>query len=319
MASLNVAFWNVQNLFEPGVVARGPQSPGELDEKLDVLSGVINAFFGGEGPDVLGLAEVSTKRIFLDLVRRLNHRFLHVWEDAGISDQTGLALLARESRFVDVTVLDTQRPSVAARPRSVIVRCELAGTPEPFLVVVNHWKSRLGTPAIHNADRLQTADWLGDYLANKSSEQCVLVLGDFNAEPFEPPFGELRLRGRRTFNGALWSNATPAYLYNTAWKIVTEPESWEVACQPGYVESRPKTTHGDAGTNVFDQLLVSGRALRNGPLTLREQTVDLFRNPKTLKQSATGVLRPRKWVYVSPNEHDGSSDHFPLLATFTVN
>jgi len=100
---------------------------------------------------------------------------------------------------------------------------------------------------------------------------------------------------------------------------MTEPESWEDAGQAGYVESRPKTTHGDSGANVFDHLLVSGRALRNGPLTLLEKTLHLFRNPRTLRQSSTGVLRPRKWVYVSKSEHDGSSDHFPLLATFTVN
>ena len=143
MADLNVAFWNVQNLFEPGVVPRGPQSSTELDEKLDVLGDVINAFSDGNGPDLLGLAEVNTKRIFFDLIRRLNGSYFHVWEDAGMSDQTGLGLIARESRFVDLTLLDTQRPSVASRPRSMIVRCELLGKPEPFLVVVNHWKSRL--------------------------------------------------------------------------------------------------------------------------------------------------------------------------------
>jgi hypothetical protein len=116
MPELNVAFWNVQNLFEPGVVQRGPQSTAELDEKLDVLGDVINAFFDGTGPDVLGLAEVNTKRIFLDLVRRLHGAYLHVWEDPGTSDQTGLGLIVRESRFVDLTVLNTQRPSVASRP-----------------------------------------------------------------------------------------------------------------------------------------------------------------------------------------------------------
>src|SRR5438309_11725984 len=110
MAHLNVAFWNVQNLFEPAVIARGPQSPTELDEKLDVLAGVIDAFFGGDGPDLLGLAEINTERIFLELVRRLKHPYLHVWEDPGTRDQTGLGLMARESRFVDVMVLKTQRP-----------------------------------------------------------------------------------------------------------------------------------------------------------------------------------------------------------------
>lgn len=316
MADLNVAFWNVQNLFEPGIVARGPRSQIELDEKLDVLGDVINAFFDGAGPDVLGLAEINTERILLDLVRRLNGPYIRIWADAGTNDQTGLGLIARESRFLDLTLIDTQRPSVASRPRCIIVRCQLIGEAEPFLAVVNHWKSRLGPTAIHNADRLQTADWLGDYLANTSVETCVLVLGDFNAEPFEAPFSELRLRGRRTFSNALWSNSTPAYLYNTAWKIMTEPETWEVASQSGYVESRPKTTCGDSGATVFDQLLVSGRALRNGPLTLRERTLNLFHNhARTCRASSTGVLRPCKWDYVSDQ---GSSDHFPLLATFIL-
>jgi endonuclease/exonuclease/phosphatase family metal-dependent hydrolase len=319
MANLNVAFWNVQNLFEPGVVTRGPQSQAELDQKLDVLASVINAFFGGAGPDVLGLAEINTRRIFLDLVGRIKGRYYHVWEAAAMANQTGLGLIARDSRFTNVTVLDTYRSSVVARPRSMIVRCELAGNPEPFLVVVNHWKSRLGAAGADNADRLQTADWLGDYLANTSRDMCVLALGDFNAEPFEPPFGELRLRGRRTFSSALWSNATPAYLYNTAWKIMTEPESWEVASQPRYIESRPKTTCGSSGAYVFDQLLVSGRALRNGPLTLLETTVSLFQHPSTVTTSKTGKLHPRKWYFIPPSDYGGSSDHFPLLSTFTVN
>ncbi len=78
MTTLNVAFWNVQNLFEPGVVARGPQSRVELDEKLDVLGGVINEFFAGDGPDLLGLAEVQQERLLRELVSRLNHSYIHV-------------------------------------------------------------------------------------------------------------------------------------------------------------------------------------------------------------------------------------------------
>lgn len=319
MAELNVAFWNVQNLFEPGVVDRGPQSAEELDEKLSTLADVIEEFFDGEGPDLLGLAEVHTEEVMLDLVGRLSDSYLHVWEAAGMSDQTGLGLIAREARFADLSILDVQRPTVASRPRSVIVRCELTGTPEPFLVVVNHWKSRLPPTELSNADRLETADWLGDYLANTAVDPCVIVMGDFNAEPFEPPFSELRLRARRTFSNALWSNATPAYLYNTAWKLLTEPDHWETAGQPGYVEPRPKTTHGDSGVNVFDHLIVSGRALRNGPLTLREESMELFLNDRTKRQTTTGVLRPRRWNYVTAAEHEGSSDHFPLLASLTVN
>ncbi len=118
MANLNVAFWNVQNLFAPGIIARGPQSQTELDEKLDVLSDVIDAFFGGNGPDVLGLAEVNSEQILLDLVGRLNSSYVHVWEDPGTNDQTGLGLIVRESRFANLNLLATQRPSVACDPEA---------------------------------------------------------------------------------------------------------------------------------------------------------------------------------------------------------
>ena len=318
MSNLHVAFWNVQNLFEPDTVDRGPQSQQELNSKLEVIANVVNSFFQGSGPDVLGLAEVHTERILLELMDRLDEDYIHCWENPGSPTQTGLGLIARRNRFVDLETLAVQRPSIAARPRSMIVRCQLQGSPEPVLVVVNHWKSNLGSPDLNNADRLETADWLGEYLANDATEPCVLVIGDFNAEPYEPPFGELRLRGRRTFSNALWSNATPAYLYNTAWKFLTEPADWETASQPDYKEPRPKTTHGDSGAHIYDHLLVSGRALKNGPITLRESTLHLFQNPWTVQTTRTGILRPKAWSY-SPEDFSGSSDHFPVLCSFLVN
>ncbi|MCA9269188.1 MAG: endonuclease/exonuclease/phosphatase family protein, partial [Planctomycetales bacterium] len=307
MAQVRVAFWNVQNLFEPGVVPRGPQSLPEIAEKQRILAEVIDSFFEDAGPDLLGLAEIGTEAILGELLGRLRDDYVHVWERPGTAEQTGLGLAARRSLMVDMEVVSVQRPSVAARPRCMVVRCLTRLHPEPFLVVVNHWKSRMGSVLDQQRDRLETADWLGEYLANQSRETCVIVIGDFNAEPFEAPFGELRLRGKRTFSNALWASGTPAYLYNTAWRFMSEPDAWEDARQANYVESRPKTTHGQSGVNIFDHLLVSGRALRGGPLELRERSVNLHLHPRTLRQSAAGVLRPRPWTFPAGGDHDGSS------------
>lgn len=321
-AAFHLGFWNVQNLFEPGVVARGPQTADEFEAKLNNLSTALNQFVGGRGCDLLGFAEIQSEANLLQLGGRLQGGpYLIAWENAGLAEQTGLGVLARESLFSSIEILEVQRPTVLARPRVIVVRCQLHGTPEPFLLVLNHWKSRLpSSPLSDEDDRRQTADWLGQRLAQESQASCVLVAGDFNAEPFESPFGELRLRGGRTFSAARWAGATPAYLYNTAWKFLPEPADCSNALAHGYKETRPKSTHGDGEPSLFDHLLVSGAVLRGGLVTLVESevhypAVDLL----TSRHKRGGKLIPAAWQYNSPGEFSGTSDHLPLVAKFLVN
>jgi endonuclease/exonuclease/phosphatase family metal-dependent hydrolase len=323
---LKVAFWNVQNLFEPNVVSRGPQSASELVEKIDRLAAVIKRFFGNAGPDLLSLGEVGSQRIHQEVAKKVfgAGNFLEVWAPPGLSTgsnaQTGIGLLGRTSRVAQLNIVDTQRPTTASRPRCIIVECDLVGVHERVLIVANHWKSRLPSfPIADGDDRLQTADWLGQRLASEQRTTSVIALGDFNAEPFEPPFGELRLRARRNFSSALWSNATPAYLYNTAWRFMTEPDLWEVASQPGYEEPRPKSSYGESGVNLLDHILVSGRVLKNGPLRLQESSVEFHvETGVNARHTRTGVLRPEKWKEAAPGDFHGCSDHFPILARFDV-
>jgi endonuclease/exonuclease/phosphatase family metal-dependent hydrolase len=148
---------------------------------------------------------------------------------------------------------------------------------------------------------------------------CVIVFGDFNAEPFEAPFGELRLRARRFFSSALWSQATPAYLYNPTWRWLCEPEMWQATQVAGYRETRPKTTHGSDTPCVFDHLMVSGYALRNGPVILEENSLQCVAvDGSTATVLNSGKMVPRKWTYASATEFNGVSDHFPITASFTI-
>jgi len=290
-----------------------------LDDKIGALAGAINRFFAESGPDLLGLAEIATERIVLNLANRLNGAYVHVWEPAGQGVNTGLALLARTAVFSRLQHVTGYRPSTFARPRWLVVRCNLNHVAEPFFTVVNHWKSRMpsGPQSVPDAaDRVETAKRLGDFLAGQQRDTCAIVVGDFNAEPFERPFLHTALRSRRTFSNALWVCATSAHLYNTAWKFLCEPAPWEDARMQGYMEPRPKTTHGRNAPAVFDQLLVSGRALRKGPLQLRESTVEYFCDHVTSERNARGRLIPRRWHWLQPGQHSGASDHFPLLAAF---
>jgi endonuclease/exonuclease/phosphatase family metal-dependent hydrolase len=209
---LRVAFWNVQNLFEPGVGNKRPRDEQELDAKLDVLATVLDGLFDGAGPDLLGLAEVQTDTILCRLERRLRGRYLCLFEPSPHRDWTGLSVLARIDRFANVARVDAHQPWPDSMPRYLIARCELQEGGEPIVFVVNHWRSRTGGDAAAR-ERRTTARALGDWLAESTDDTCVIVIGDFNAEPFEAPFGDFGLRSVRHFSPELWRGPAPACLY----------------------------------------------------------------------------------------------------------
>ena len=98
---------------------------------------------------------------------------------------------------------------------------------------------------------------------------------------------------------------------------MTEPAWWEETNVSNYEESRPKTSHDTSPGVIFDQLLVSGRVLRNGPITLNEHSVEYHSNDVIAYRTGTGVLRPRRWEYTDNATFSGASDHFPLVVTFS--
>ena len=316
MSELCTVFWNVGNLFGPGVVSRGPQTLSELTAKMDTLANVLNRI-KQNGPDIIGLAEVETEALFRQLTSRLSNRYFRHWRSGNSQGQTGLGLLVNQDVFRDSNILDVETPSLMSRPRSMIVKCVLKKNAEPILVVVNHWRSlmKYSSGSTDREDRKRSARWLGDYLGRSDRHSCVLVFGDFNAEPFEPPFNETGLRSVRFFPTALWTRATPAYLYNTAWRHLPEPDFWEQTRQSGYQLSRPRTSHDSSPPVIFDQLMVASRALRNGPVTLEEQSVHFHIDQDT---ATAGSLKPQRWEYLSTNNYQGCSDHFPLVACFVI-
>jgi hypothetical protein len=113
-------------------------------------------------------------------------------------------------------------------------------------------------------------------------------------------------------------NLPRAHLYNTAWRFLTEPDWCEKIAADGdaYRASRSKTTFDawQSESVVFDQLLVSRRALRGGPIALRESSVTYAFDDR-IGYLRDGHMRPRGWSY-DPGRPSGASDHFPLIATF---
>ncbi len=319
MRTLNIAFWNVCNVFEPGIVERGPKTEQELNAKIETIVRVANRFFQGNGPHLLGIAEVHSEPLFERIRTQLGPHFIGQWVPPGVSGQTGLGLLAHTDLVSSLQLVDVFRPVELARPRYMIVKCAIRNHDEEILVIVNHWKSNMfhgGGGLSPKDDRMETARLLGDWLAVQHRTTCVIAMGDFNAEPYEAPFSERALRAVRFFSTALWTNATPKYLYNTAWRHLPEPDLWETveANTETYKPSRPRPSFDDSPPKLYDQLMVSGRALRGGPVTLIEGSVTYHVDEDTCGRN----LKPQRWNF-QDGIPTGASDHFPLLSAFRIN
>ena len=273
--------------------------------------------FCNTGPDVLGLAEVQNDSVLLEITKRLPWKYKIFFSNSLDPKLTGLGMIVRDGVFKTTEQVDVQKPLIMARPRCFVAECKFSRKSDKILLVVNHWKSRYqrrGSVFTDSADREQTARWLGDLIARYPPRTCVIVIGDFNTEPCDSVFSESKMRTVRTFSKLLWSKSSPVYLYNTAWKFIIEPNHWEDTQQPGFRETRPKTTMPEPNL-IFDQLLVSGAAFKDGPLKFMESSLSYC--CVGTQKFVGGSLRPKRWSFLQ-GIADGCSDHFPIMAQFEI-
>lgn len=305
---LRLAFWNVESLYDPSNgVWRGPSDSHEYQRKLALLAGVIDGLFLG-GPDIACLAEVQTERVLAALGKKLSDDYWVTFADGGNIKHPGLGILTRKGFAEPPIMVGMCSATGFERPRALVVRYLIHKI--PLLLVVAHWKSRIPSTNFPDyLDREDTARWTADTLL-KNNTKSVLMIGDFNAEPFERAFRSGDLRSVRFHRQALSRRATSATLYNTAWRFLAEPDPHE-SSKKGTSASRPKTTVGLKTPAIFDQLLVSGSALTGPPVALREGSVTIH---------VDGVNAEQRWGGPSPIhwQNGGLSDHFPLTAVFDI-
>lgn len=301
-----VCFWNVENFFAPETatkLGRGPRTQNECMAKLRRIAAVLNQAAEGEAPDLIAFAEVQSEQLLSELEKLLSQRYHQLFQDPHEANATGLALLARKDLFSPPVVLCAHDKDLA-RPRAMLTLVNFKD--KPFLLAVNHWKSRMGWLAETEQDRVATASWLGSQMMRYPSKTPLIVLGDFNAEPFERPLSCAELRGVRFRHQVSRPGHRRSRLYNTAWGFLSHREG----CPPTSYAPDP---NAPANPVIFDQLLVSGALVDGtGSLQLEEYTVNFFacRDNSTMHDE---VLQPARWNGAALT---GASDHFPIIARF---
>ncbi|MEQ9425372.1 MAG: hypothetical protein RJQ09_13185 [Cyclobacteriaceae bacterium] len=314
MTSHYITWWNVENLFDEknAPLDRRPDSikrkikadladwtPEVLEKKIDNLAWVINKLNDGLGPDIMGVCEVENRHV-LDLlltkitVPNRNYRLIH----HDMSDNRGIdvAFMYDDNKYQFEPGSLFHHPVIKRYPTREIVQATVTTEKGNELILLgNHWPSRSGGQYESEPYRILTAETLSYFIQRiqeiKGKDAAIIVMGDFNDEPFNRSMSDYALSVRDRDKVV---NGRSPYLYNLMWHLMGQRKA-------SYVfGGRPI---------MLDQFLVSkGISKKSGRFDLREYLVKL--------ESFDGMVKgdydtPIRFGQKNPNL-EGFSDHLPI-------
>lgn len=220
MSAINVAFWNVKNLFDTTAspIATDLEftpEEGWTEEvygvKVENIASIIRQMHDGAGPDLLGLCEVENRGVVDDLLAKIgrdDYRVAHVESP----DIRGIdcSLVYSAKVFNDPAAEDMTGYRVNFRfpTRDIFqVRLTLKSTGAELNVLVNHWPSRRNGQYQSEPLRIAVAERCGQLVndllkldrqaysevpdaagelekLNARWNRNLLLMGDFNDDPF---------------------------------------------------------------------------------------------------------------------------------------
>lgn len=335
MTEHHIAFWNVENLFGPenhppriDWVARrmandlAGWTEALYNTKQDQLARVITAMNGGQGPDILGLCEVEDRHVLMDLVGRLNSALGRTYGVVHADNE-------RDRRGIDTAFLfDTGRYSVdpalifnhfvirRTGTRDILQATFQTPKGRELICLANHWPSRSGgafESAGFRATAGETLAYWHERIREEAQDQqrtCVLALGDFNDDPWDP---SLRFNANSTRERGDIERSQSARFYNTAWEYL----EWEHETRGGARRTLNGTLYFRNDGNVFDMILANRPLLDAGNAAFKlvagsacpEPIADMVSDSVSRGPIRFGLPRGEAAENVDPS---GYSDHFPV-------
>jgi len=313
-ATLRVASWNVENLFD---TENDPANPGDdeftpkgaklwTEEVYRLKLGRLAELIAAMRPDIIGLAEVENRRVLVDLQKTLattyNYHLPVIVHREG-----------RDHRGIEVALLSKYRPTdtrwLVGNPtgREMICSTFSTGTSE-LTIIMCHWKSKLIPAGMTEQDvdnirirEAQVARRAFERKLRRNPDAAVIVMGDFNDDVTSP----ILTRDGGMLISRSQLKANPLCLFNLAIEI---PQN-----RRGTFYYYPKRVW-----NSLDSISVSSSMLdaNRGTWTVQEGSYQVFKYPKHLDANN----RPRSFRLIRPRDGEsyysyGYSDHFPVMVT----
>ena len=310
--NLFIAFWNVENLFDVETAERPEKirkmvrkelkgwNDAILGIKLAQLSKVIRSMHDGAGPDILGVCEIESRIVLEKLVARIA-------SDGGRTYQIAHADTS-DNRGIDVAFL--YDPAIASTSPEEMFQHWIVkryATRELFQVnfhiddkiivlVGNHWPSRSAGQYESEPFRMTAGEtlsyWLERIQQELGKEVAIVVLGDFNDEPFNRSIREYALAIN---DKKLVKSGRKPYVLNLMWPLLAEGLG---------------THYYGSDWNMLDQIMIS-RGIVNGKSgwkqegNARIEAVSIMKHPKKAGPRRFGI-EPKK------RDKEGFSDHYPV-------
>lgn len=314
MTEYNIAFWNVENLFD---VENSPRRSEKLqrtlareldgwttdilDRKISQLASIIRQMNGGRGPDLLGVCEIENEYVLGLLVNALGalgrtYGIVHF----DTSDNRGIdvafiydtAHFTAEKKFSHFIVKRTAT-------RDLLQVNFRTSTGKLLVVIGNHWPARSGGQYESEPFRIIAGETLGYFherirQVQNNDDVAVLAMGDFNDEPFNRSITEYaqgeQIRTKVT-------KAHSAKFLNLMWPSLGQGIG---------------THYFDNHASILDQFLVSkGLLTGNSQITVMPDSVEIIRFPEMVRQGEYPA--PIRFGRPSSDLNlEGFSDHFPI-------
>jgi predicted extracellular nuclease len=330
MRTYHIAWWNLENLFdEENAVALGRRTdkvfraikdeiggwtPQLRDRKIDQLASVIAAMNTGQGPDLLGVCEVENRFVVDRLVDRVNGTLPAPRSYAVVHADTGDARGIDVAFIYDDTLFQVPPPPEESVFFHVVMRRHAtreivqvnfkttAAAARTWAVFGNHWPSRSGGQFETEGYRDTAGETLSYFhqrvLEVHGPQTPVLVMGDFNDEPFDASLVRHALSTRQ--RAKVTSAREEPRLWNLMWPVVGTPDG------SFYFDNQP---------NMLDQFLVNkNMASSDSPIRVDPTTAQVLKIPAMVNSGIYKKPIPFGGMGKPVNEN-GFSDHFPITVT----
>ncbi len=198
-----IAWWNLENLFDvensPTRTEKMHRTVGKelkgwtksiLDKKIANLATIINKMNDGKGPDLLGVCEVENKTV-MDLLKdalHKNRKYKVIHHDTKDERGIDVAFIYDSKMFTAGKTFSYELQKRTATRDIFQVNFTTKSKHNEFVVIGNHWPSRLGGEASSEAYRIIAGETLAYFheriMEVKGDKIPIISMGDFNDEPF---------------------------------------------------------------------------------------------------------------------------------------
>ncbi len=303
MARIDVAFYNVENLFDtiddPNTFD-GQFLPDSMyqwntdkyESKLEHLASVISGLANGRTPAFVGLCEIENRFVLVDLMH------------TGRLDDTQLGIIhveSKDARGIDVAALYDQKQlkllnygieevdlsAYEEKTRDILwAKMKRRGFNDVFYFVVNHWPSRRGGLAESEPKRVEAAKSLKsviDRIHRDDPDANVVIMGDFNDEPDNKSISDVlgasdtadKISNTQLFNAmsALQDKGEGSYCFRGNWNMLDQiivngnlldGKKWEYNRGSAYIHAADSLRQGPGKYEGFPLRTFGGRKYLNG-------------------------------------------------------